>query len=60
MLLIKLKFTGNRFVSTCCSEDVEMHAVDPKDMDMNIGEEEASRDDEVEMGTPRSGPTETP
>lgn len=31
-----------------------MHAVDPKDMDMNMSEEEASRDDEVDMGTPRT------
>jgi hypothetical protein len=60
MLLIKLKFTGNRFVSTCCSEDVEMHAVDPKDMALDVETEEASRDDEVDMGTPRSGPLENP
>ena len=60
MLLIKLKFTNNRFVSTCCSEDVEMTAVDPKDMALDVDKEEASRDDEVDMGTPRSGPLENP
>ena len=56
MLLIKLKFTNNRFVSTCCSEDVEMSAVDPRDMQLDVENEEASRDDEVDMGTPRTSP----
>lgn len=32
MILIKLKFTGNKFVSTCCSEDVELGVIDPADV----------------------------
>ena len=32
MILIKLKFTGNKFVSTCCSEDVELGVIDPSDL----------------------------
>lgn len=34
MILIKLKFTGNRFISTCCSEDVELGVIDPKDINI--------------------------
>lgn len=33
-----------------------MSAVDPRDMQLDIENEEASRDDEVDMGTPRTSP----
>lgn len=42
MILIKLKFTGNKFVSTCCSEDVELGVIDPKDVE---GEDNVSDTD---------------
>jgi hypothetical protein len=32
MILIKLKFQNNKFVSTCCSEDVELGVIDPADI----------------------------
>lgn len=35
MILIKLKFTGNKFVSTCCSEDVELGVIDPQDVQVD-------------------------
>lgn len=38
MILIKLKFTGNKFVSTCCSEDVELGVIDPSDVKVDENE----------------------
>jgi hypothetical protein len=46
MILIKLKFTGNKFVSTCCSEDVELGVIDPSDI-----EADSVDDDESSMVT---------
>jgi hypothetical protein len=43
MILIKLKFTNNKFVSTCCSEEVELGVIDPKDIKV---EDEESKDDD--------------
>ena len=37
-----------------------MSAVDPKDMQFDVENEEASRDDEVDMGTPRTSPALDP
>jgi hypothetical protein len=44
MILIKLKFTNNRFVSTCCSEEVELGVLEPGDVDPTLPEVDDEED----------------
>lgn len=53
MIWIKLKFENNKFVSTCCSEDVEMGVLSPGDLIDTTTSEEDPEDEEDSMHSAR-------
>lgn len=53
MIWIKLKFENNKFVSTCCSEDVEMGVLTPGDVVSAEAPEEDTIDEDDSMHSAR-------
>jgi hypothetical protein len=60
MIWIKLKFENNKFVSTCCSEEVEMGVLEPGDVLHSKTPEEDNQDDEDSMHSARDEIPEPP